>query len=230
MERRRDLLMAVLALGTGAMDAICFLGVGGAFTSVMTGNMVLLGIGAGDRNGALALRSGFALVGYIGGTAAGSRLARRTGGAAVVWPRHVTLALGFEMAVMVAFAIWFEVADGRPTGGTQVSLMVLGALAMGVQSAAIRELRVHDLSTTYLTGTLTAMVGDLVQPGRSWATVRRSLPILLGLIAGAVVGGALVTEAPRAAPALPLAALAAVIAVTPAWFGRAVDGGELFGA
>ncbi len=73
---------------------------------------------------------------------------------------------------------------------------------------------VPGLSTTYLTGTLTVMVGDLVQPGRSSANLRRSLPILLAVVAGAAAGGALVTNAPRAAPAVPLAVLVAVVVVS----------------
>ena len=44
-EVRRDRLTAVLTFGTGAMDTMAFLGLGGVFTSVMTGNMVLVGVG-----------------------------------------------------------------------------------------------------------------------------------------------------------------------------------------
>ncbi len=221
MQRRRDLLMAALAFVTGAMDAIGFLGLG-AFTSVMTGNMVLLGLGAGDRNGGMAVRASLALIGYIAGAGAGSLLTRRSAGvASAVWPRQVTVALGLELVTMVLFASGWELAGGRPAGTSQGSLLVVASLAMGVQSAAIRELRVPGLSTTYLTGTLTDLVGDVAQAGRSSTTIRRSLPILVALIVGAGAGGALVTEAPRVAPALPLAGLVAVIVVAGAWFDRA---------
>ena len=130
----------------------------------------------------------------------------------------MTVALGLELAALFAFAGGWAVASGRPTGGAQVPLIVLASLAMGVHSAAIRELRVPGLSSTYLTGTLTAVIGDLVQGGRSSANLRRSLPILLAVVAGAAAGGALVTDAPYAAPAVPVVVLVAVIVVTPAWF------------
>jgi Protein of unknown function (DUF1275) len=41
-----------LAPRSGATDAICFLALGSAFTSVVTGNLVLLGIGSSARNAA----------------------------------------------------------------------------------------------------------------------------------------------------------------------------------
>ncbi|MCU1379269.1 MAG: hypothetical protein JWN29_2252 [Acidimicrobiales bacterium] len=219
MERHRDLLVAGLAMATGAMDAIGFLGLGGVFTSVMTGNMVLLGLGVGDRRGGLVLRAGLALVGYIVGVVAGSQLARRIGGSPGVWPGRVTVVLLFELVVMLGFATGWELAGARPGGAPQALLIVAASLAMGMQSADIRELGVQGLSTTYLTGTLTATVSDLAR-GRRSAGTGRDVGILLALVLGAAVGGVLVTEVPRAAPAFPLAVLTAVIVVAAATFGK----------
>ena len=213
MERRRDFLVAGLALATGAMDAIGFLGLGGVFTSVMTGNLVLVGLGTGDRNGGLVLRSGLALVGYIVGVAVGSRVAWRIGGSAVVWPRRVTLLLVFELVVLLGFTIGWELSGAGPAGASQGLLIVVASLAMGVQSAGIRELGVPGLSTTYLTGTLTAMVSDLAR-GRRSAGRGRGFVIVLAVVAGAAAGGVLVTEVPRATPVFPVAVLTAVIVVS----------------
>jgi uncharacterized membrane protein YoaK (UPF0700 family) len=63
--RRLDALVAILAMTAGATDAISFLGLGGVFSSVMTANLVLLGLGAGQQNGPLAVHAGAALTGYI---------------------------------------------------------------------------------------------------------------------------------------------------------------------
>ncbi len=49
--RRLDALVANSAMTAGAMDAISFLGLGGVFSSVMTADLVLLGLGAGQQNG-----------------------------------------------------------------------------------------------------------------------------------------------------------------------------------
>ena len=65
--------MAILAATAGATDVISFLALGGVFSSVMTANMVLLGLGAGQQNGPLALRAGAALTGYIVGALAATR-------------------------------------------------------------------------------------------------------------------------------------------------------------
>jgi len=47
LRRRRHSLVVVLTFDTGCADATGFLALGGAFSSVMTGNMVLLGLSAG---------------------------------------------------------------------------------------------------------------------------------------------------------------------------------------
>src|SRR3569833_3217547 len=73
--RLRQTLVVTLAVGSGATDAIGLLALGGAFTSVMTGNMVLLGVAASSADGALAASSGFALLAFCAGAALGARLA-----------------------------------------------------------------------------------------------------------------------------------------------------------
>lgn len=60
-ERRLGALVTFLAMTAGATDAISFLGLGGVFSSVMTANMVLLGLSAGTHNGPLALHAAAAL-------------------------------------------------------------------------------------------------------------------------------------------------------------------------
>jgi uncharacterized membrane protein YoaK (UPF0700 family) len=41
--RRRQWLLVLLAVNSGAIDAVGYTMLGGSFTSVMTGNMILLG-------------------------------------------------------------------------------------------------------------------------------------------------------------------------------------------
>ena len=60
-ERHRDILLVVLTLTTGVLDAVTFVRLGKVFSSVITGNLVLLGIAAGHQGGALALDAGLAL-------------------------------------------------------------------------------------------------------------------------------------------------------------------------
>lgn len=210
-ERRRDdNLVAVLAIATGALDAISFLGLGGVFTSVMTANMVLLGLSAGRQDAALALHAGVALAGFVIGGLAASRFAGTPGEPAPAWPGRVTVALAAEAALLAAVTAGWEAAAGLPRGAHQLILVAAAAIAMGIQSGAVRALGVPGLSTTYLTGTLTAVLGDLAA-GRGPASLRRRISLLLMLVAGAAVSGILVAQAPRLAPLVPLALLLAVI-------------------
>src|SRR5262249_42978557 len=69
--RIRDALTIALTLVTGATDAVAFTRLGGTFTSVMTGNLVLLGVSVG-RNQLIAFEHvGVAVVAFIAGTVAG---------------------------------------------------------------------------------------------------------------------------------------------------------------
>ena len=56
----RDGLLVLLTLTTGAVDASSFLHLGNVFSSVITGNLVLLGLSAATLNASLSLHSGVA--------------------------------------------------------------------------------------------------------------------------------------------------------------------------
>src|SRR5579875_2929177 len=65
----------LLAFASGATDAFGFLRLGGTFTSVMTGNMVLVGLAAARSDGALVVRALVAICGYLAGAFLSVRLA-----------------------------------------------------------------------------------------------------------------------------------------------------------
>jgi len=71
----RHALVVVLTLNAGATDAIGFLALGGAFTSVMTGNLVLFGISAAEGDASLARHILTAVLCYIAGCVLDGRLA-----------------------------------------------------------------------------------------------------------------------------------------------------------
>ncbi|HEY7146791.1 MAG TPA: YoaK family protein [Streptosporangiaceae bacterium] len=210
--RRRDILVALLAVTTGSVDAISFLRFGGVFTSVMTANMVLLGVTAGQQNGARALRTGVAFAGYILSALAASRFNREPAEPARVWPARVTATLAAEAVILLAVTAGWEAAGGQPRGAAQLWLLAAAAVAMGFQAAAVRALGEPGLSSTYLTGTLTSVLGNIAA-GRGVSSVRRSVAILVLLVAGAAVSSVLVLHAPRVVPAVPVAFLLAVITV-----------------
>jgi len=176
---RRDALVVALAVTTGGMDAIGFIAMGGVFASVMTGNLVLLGVSIGRRNGSLAAHVGVALAGYIAGVIAGVIVAGRPDPGRSTWPARVTAALLVELALIIGLT-------------------------------AVRSLAAPGLSSTYMTGTLTGLV-SAVAAGDGLAGQRRNLAMIAAVVIGAALGGVLVLEVPRAAPAVALAALSSVV-------------------
>ena len=208
----RTVATIVLAVVSGATDAVGFLALGGAFTSVMTGNMVLLGISVGHLDGYLAGHIGAAIVCFVLGAAAGTRLAGAAREDGVVWPATITRALCVEAVALAVYAIvWWSVGND-PHGALQLALLVINAFALGVQSSAVLRFGVSGLSTTYMTGTLTTIVARLVS-GHRVRDVAHSLVILAGLIGGAAAMAVLVRDLPALAPVLQLAGLAVVLLI-----------------
>ncbi len=218
----RDALVVLLTVTTGVVDAASFLALGSVFSSVITGNLVLLGVAAGTGGATLAIHSGVALAGYAAGVAAGAPLAARHAGPHSTWPRGVTVALGAELAAGCLFSVWWELAGGHPRSSGQLALLAVLAACMGVQAAAVRQL--GQMSTTYLTSTLTGVIGGLVTPGKPDA-LPRSLGVLAAIVVGAVIGSVVVKETPGWLPLAMLIPLAVVVAVSAAAFrGRPGEG------
>ena len=211
----RDSLVVLLTLTTGAVDVTSFLALGNVFSSVVTGDMVLLGAAAGTGRPELAVHSGVALAGYLAGVVAGAPLAARRPQATGTWPPSVTVILAVELVILVAFSVGWELAGTHPTGGGQLALVAVLAAAMGLQAAAVR--RLGQMSTTYLTSTLTALVAGLVT-GSKPDGMARSLGVLATLIIGAIAASALLEEARAWVPLVILVPLGLVIVASVAGF------------
>jgi uncharacterized membrane protein YoaK (UPF0700 family) len=211
----RDSLVVLLTLTTGAVDVTSFLALGNVFSSVVTGDMVLLGAAAGTGRPDLAVHSGVALAGYLAGVVAGAPLAARRPQATGTWPPSVTVILAVELVILVAFSVGWELAGTHPSGGGQLALVAVLAAAMGLQAAAVR--RLGQMSTTYLTSTLTALVAGLVT-GSKPDGMARSLGVLATLIIGAIAASILLEEARAWVPLVILVPLGLVIVASVAGF------------
>ena len=204
----RDGLLVLLTLTTGAVDASCFLHLGNVFSSVITGNLILLGVSAATASSSLAIHSGTALAGYSVGVLIGAPIATRRVRGGETWPLSVTVTLAAEFCVLAAFSVGWELTGGSP--GSTAELLLIAALsaAMGIQSAAVREL--GGMSTTYLTGTLTAVIAELATRDRK-PGLARSVGVLAAVVFGAVAGGLVAGHAPLWLPAVILTPLAVVV-------------------
>ena len=134
-------------------------------------------------------------------------------------PGHVLSVLLAELTLLAGFTVGWEVSGARPTGWAQFSLLATLTAAMGMQSFAVNNMGLTEVSTTYLTGTLTGLVSSLASPGKSTPHGVRRFGVLIGLVAGASLCGLLVATAADGVPALPLAALITTIvaATGPGW-------------
>jgi uncharacterized membrane protein YoaK (UPF0700 family) len=207
-------VLGLLTLVTGLVDAACYLGLGQVFTANQTGNAVLLAFGAAGAEGLPILGPTVSLVVFLVGAAAGGWLATRRVGPAntpmspAARQRWFTLALAIELGVVAAAGV---VAIGLPVdgeGARRYALIALLAGALGLQNATVRRLAVPDITTTVLTMTLTGLAADLHLAGRS-PRVRRRVAAVVLMAAGALVGALLL----QVSLALPVLASAAVIAL-----------------
>ncbi len=154
-------MLLMLTWAAGSIDAISYLGLGHVFTAMMTGNTVLLALALGQGEILAVLRSVLALAGFVAGAGIGAMVVEQDE-TQRAWPPGVTRALAFEGFVLGIFSItWLLTGTARSADIVHV-LIALSGLAMGIQAAAVRHLRVPGIATTYITGTLTSLVGDLV--------------------------------------------------------------------
>jgi uncharacterized membrane protein YoaK (UPF0700 family) len=209
------LIAIALTFASGTADVASFTRLGNVFTSVMTGNIVLWGLAAARGSLTLADHTAVAIAGYITGVIAGTWVAHLATDAdaaadatdAPVLPAHIIWVLVAELTLLTGFTVGWVVSGASPAGWAQFSLLATLAAAMGVQSSAVKDMGLTEVSTTYLTGTLTGLVSSLVRPGQETPHGGRRFGVLIGLVAGASLCGLLVATAADGAPALPLAAL-----------------------
>ncbi|CAI6038970.1 hypothetical protein PAECIP112173_00933 [Paenibacillus sp. JJ-100] len=178
----------LLCMSGGMVDVLGYLGLGHVLTANMTGNIVLLGIAIARAQEFVIFRALLALAGFIAGNALAAHIlgqVRSKNG----WSVRVTAVLTLESILLLVFAILMisPIAD-------QISyfLIVLLAIAMGMQTTAARRIGIAGISTTVLTNNLAAVIEDTVSilHRLRHATIRslfKELPTDAYLRAGAVM-------------------------------------------
>jgi uncharacterized membrane protein YoaK (UPF0700 family) len=211
-----DALLLGLTLVAALTDGISYLGLDRVFPANMTGNTVLLGLGVASQDLPAAARSATALGAFLTGAALAATLQRRPG-----WARSSVGLLIGEIAALAALGGWW-LALGQPSGAAEYGLIGLASVSMGAQSGLVSRLDVPGVSTTYITGTWTAVIIALVDrmrhhrgPGRQGRS-RHGVQLLvaLGYLVGAVIGGFGYRAWHGVATAIPLLVLTIVTAAT----------------
>ena len=201
--RGRAAASLALAVTSGATDAIGYLLLGHVFTSAMTGNLVLLGISLGHRNGVRTGRVIVSLASFTVGCAVGARVAGEPRAADSVWPTAVTRALALEAGLFVCYAGEWWVSGGHPSVAAKAALLGTGAVALGIQGATMQRFGVAGLNTTFFSGALMKFVTGLAT-GERFRDVAHQLLLLVGLVTGGAITALVVLHSPGFAPLMQL--------------------------
>jgi uncharacterized membrane protein YoaK (UPF0700 family) len=209
--RARDLLLGGLTFSSGAVDAISFVALGKVFTAFMTGNVAFLGLRVAGSSVAPGAQAILASMGaFAAGVYLSTRMVMPSRGSAA-WPRRVTIALGVSLIPHAVFAAVWMACNGQPSMHVIHVLLALWALAMGMQSAAVRSLHVEGVFTTAATATIIVLVGDIASWAMTGTERQRLAGVLLALFTGATAGSLLLMHARIYAPLLPFVITVAVV-------------------
>jgi uncharacterized membrane protein YoaK (UPF0700 family) len=201
-------LLVLLTVVTGLVDAVSYVALGHVFVANMTGNVVLLGFAVAGAPGLSVPASLAALAAFLVGAAAGGRIGV---GFAMHRGWNLRIAAAISMS-LVLVAVVLAAAAGLPVSpGERYGLIVSLALAMGMQNATARRLAVPDLTTTVLTLTLTGFAADSRLAGGTGGHPARRLISVAAMLIGALIGALLVLQVDLV---LPLAVAAALMATT----------------
>lgn len=215
----RDSLLLVLSAAAGSADAWSYFGIGHSFVANMTGNTVLIGVAMAQHNGDL-LHPLLTLAGYAPGVLAGAMLTRKIN-PRNCWTRVVSGTILVEALVMwlaeISWSLRIHLSPAAAPG--RDSLLAVVALAIGIQSGAMLQMKIPGVATTYITGTWTNLMSGLTRlfsrekklPGGSIASFEERLLLQAGVLAAyllsAVLTGLLLRFIPAAAGVLPAAAV-----------------------
>jgi uncharacterized membrane protein YoaK (UPF0700 family) len=149
-----DVMLILLASVAGSIDVMSYYRLNDVFTANMTGNTILLGLSIGQGKLASSMHSLVALAGFFSGAFAGALIVenKKKG-----WSYYITLSVAIEAFIIFILAlIWFKESTPLQNPVLYISIL-LSAIAMGIQSAAIRHLNIPGVVTTFITGTITSI-------------------------------------------------------------------------
>ncbi|MFE1466477.1 YoaK family protein [Streptomyces nigra] len=185
-------LMLVLTVVTGLIDAVSYLALGRVFVANMTGNVVFLGFALAGAPGLSVTASIVSMASFLTGALAGGRLGTRF---AAQRGRLLAATTAIQAVLVAGTVIAVVVSHGEVTSPVRYTLIVLLAIAMGMQNAVARRLGVPDLTTTVLTLTLTGLAADSAPAGGATPRPGRRVLSVLAMFLGALTGALLLRHA-----------------------------------
>lgn len=179
-------MLLALTVLAGVVDAVSILRLGHVFVATVTGNLVFLGLAAAGAGGFAVGTSALAIGAFFVGVMIGARACELHR-----WHRGLALRNVLRVKLLLASAVTVVSILAGPDFSVTArdTMIVLIAVSMGAQLAAIRFLKVPDLLTVVMTMTV---IGVLTE--RRWddpATVRRILSVV-AFVFGALSGALLI--------------------------------------
>jgi uncharacterized membrane protein YoaK (UPF0700 family) len=201
------LLLRLLTIVTGLVDAVSYLALGPVF--VANSNVVFLGFAVVDAEDFSVPASLTAIAAFLLGALAGGRLAAWHGGHR---GRLLTATLVIETS-LASFALAVTLVTVASALVGQYLIIATLSIAMGLQNATARRLAVPDLTTTVLTLTLTGFAAESGLAGGTNPRLGRRTIATVSMFLGAAIGAlVLLRIGTSAVLALSLALLLTVLA------------------
>ena len=161
----RDFRLLILAASAGSADGWSYFGFGHAFVANMTGNTVLLGLAVFQNHGDVRPSCHLSRVLCPGSDAGFAFDRERTPGHG--WSRAISRTLLLEaLLLLAAEAGWIAIHLRAHHTPSLNLLLATVALAIGMQSGAMVQLKIPGIVTTYITGTWTSLLSGLVRLAR----------------------------------------------------------------
>jgi uncharacterized membrane protein YoaK (UPF0700 family) len=193
-DERSEWLSFGLALVGGYGDTAGFV-IAKTFTGHVTGSLVLATVGAAAHDWGAALGHASAVVVFLAGIPL-SVLLDRALAAWLSW-RLLPTVMGIEV-ILIVTAYWASQAAAL---GTEAFVACM-SLALGLQNGAFRRTGGISVHTTYLTGTITSLIGMRMErqgtppipiaAATTEAKVRMSCGIWVAFVVGSGTGAAMV--------------------------------------
>ncbi len=205
MKRSLPFIAALLGFVGGFVDAAGYLGLGGLFTSHVTGNLAVLGArlarqqmhGGGGILGVAFIPIFAAAVAAAGVIARASRKRQLDDASTLLF---------VEGAILASAAVAAYLCSDLLTRGDPAVIGIIGALAvvaMGMQNGMMRESFGGQAPTTVMTGNVTQLSLDLLEWARTprenaeqrravISRIRKYSAALAGFVVGAAAGASLV--------------------------------------
>ena len=178
------LLLILLTIVTGLVDAVSYLALGHVFVANMTGNVVFLGFAVVDAEDFSVPASLTAIAAFLFGALAGGRLSAWHGAHR---GRLIAATLVIE-TLLTSFALAVTFITIAPAQVGRYVIIATLSIAMGLQNATARRLAVPDLTTTVLTLTLTGFAADSGLAGGTNPRLGRRMIATVSMFLGAAIG------------------------------------------